>query len=261
MSDLGAIRDTYMRQQRIEITYGDARHEATPYVVRQIAEDRGTVVYSTLNRENADSVIQEEIAYFKSLGLADDFEWKYFEGDTPDDLQDRLIAHGFEPDEAEAVLIFNLVGGEARAPRLFAPPVNTVRRITNPADVPLVTKVSGEVWGESDSGMDKWLMHLLTTVPDEISLYAAEIDGQPASIGWIDFHEGSDFAGLWGGATIERFRNRGLYTDLVAVRAQEAVQRGKRYLTIDASPMSRAILEKMGFELLCMTIPYMYRGG
>jgi G:T-mismatch repair DNA endonuclease (very short patch repair protein) len=37
---------------------------------------------------------------------------------------------------------------------------------------------------------------------------------------------------------------------VLAVRAQEARRRGYRYLTIDASPMSRPIVAKHGFQLL-----------
>jgi GNAT superfamily N-acetyltransferase len=85
---------------------------------------------------------------------------------------------------------------------------------------------------------------------EQVSIYVAYVDGVPASVGWIDFHERSDFAGLWGGSTLPAYRKRGLYTALVAERAQEAIQRGVRYLTIDASPMSRAVLEKFGFRLM-----------
>jgi predicted GNAT family acetyltransferase len=55
---------------------------------------------------------------------------------------------------------------------------------------------------------------------------------------------------LWGGATVPAYRKRGLYTALVSARAQEAKARGIRCLTIDASPASRAILEKFGFQLM-----------
>jgi predicted GNAT family acetyltransferase len=106
------------------------------------------------------------------------------------------------------------------------------------------------------------LKHVLMHSPDSVSVYIAYVDGIPASAAWIDFHQlsGSQFAGLWGGSTLSEYRNRGLYTDLVAARAQEAIRRGIRFMTIDASPMSRAVLEKLGFRLLCMTVPMKFRG-
>ncbi|MCA9986957.1 MAG: GNAT family N-acetyltransferase, partial [Anaerolineales bacterium] len=66
---------------------------------------------------------------------------------------------------------------------------------------------------------------------------------------------GSQFASLWGGSTIERYRRQGLYTALLAARAQEARGRGVRYLTVDASPMSRPILEKLGFQFIAYSFP------
>ncbi len=62
-------------------------------------------------------------------------------------------------------------------------------------------------------------------------------------------------ASLWGGSTISGFRKRGLYTALLAVRAQEANARGVRYLTVNASAMSRPILEKFGFEVIAYSHP------
>ncbi len=62
------------------------------------------------------------------------------------------------------------------------------------------------------------------------------------------FYDGrSPFASLWGGSTLASHRKRGFYTALLAVRVQEAIRRGARYLTIDASPMSRPIVARFGF--------------
>jgi predicted acetyltransferase len=52
-------------------------------------------------------------------------------------------------------------------------------------------------------------------------------------------------------------RRRGLYTALLAARAQEARRRGARFLTVDASPMSQPILEKLGFR--CISYAHEYR--
>ncbi|MYR23936.1 GNAT family N-acetyltransferase, partial [Streptomyces sp. SID6137] len=51
---------------------------------------------------------------------------------------------------------------------------------------------------------------------------------------------------------------RGLYRALVAHRARIAAARGCRYLQVDASPMSRPILERLGFLPLSITTPYLY---
>ncbi len=69
---------------------------------------------------------------------------------------------------------------------------------------------------------------------------------------------GTSFAGLWGGGTVEAWRGRGLYRALVAHRARVAAAHGYRYLQVDASPMSRPILERLGFHALTTTTPYLH---
>jgi predicted acetyltransferase len=64
---------------------------------------------------------------------------------------------------------------------------------------------------------------------------------------------------MWGGATLATHRGKGYYTALVAARLQEAMQRGARFLFIDASPMSRPILERRGFVFLGFSKPCVFR--
>jgi hypothetical protein len=88
-----------------------------------------------------------------------------------------------------------------------------------------------------------------------MSVYVAYIDELPVSAAWIYFPKNSQFASLWGGSTVSGFRKQGLYTALLAVRVQEAKARQVRYLTVDASDMSRPILEKFGFEMIAYSYP------
>ena len=64
-------------------------------------------------------------------------------------------------------------------------------------------------------------------------------DGTVVCAAWVDFHDGTDFASLWGGSTLTEYRGRGIYKALVARRADEAAERGFRFLQVDASPDSR----------------------
>ena len=78
------------------------------------------------------------------------------------------------------------------------------------------------------------------------------------SAGRVEFHEGTDFASLWGGGTLPEWRGRGVFRALVGHRAVLARDRGFRYLQVDALPTSRPILERMGFQPLAETTPWMY---
>jgi hypothetical protein len=120
------------------------------------------------------------------------------------------------------------------------------------------TNVEEQVWGGDFSWLNERLdPHL--DVPDYQNIYVANIDEQPACTGWIYFHPKSQFAGLFGGATVSEYRQRGLYTEILAARVQEATRRGYRFLTTGASPMSRPLLAKNGFQLL--TYAHAYEWG
>jgi GNAT superfamily N-acetyltransferase len=74
----------------------------------------------------------------------------------------------------------------------------------------------------------------------------------------VRFPSGTEFATLWGGATLPAWRGRGIYRALVRQRAQLAAERGRRYLEVDASADSRPILERLGFRAVTQTRPYVW---
>jgi len=239
------------REQRLEVEYSDVRREVTPTTVRHVGlhHPESFVIYAWLTPENVEAVIQAEIDYFTRLGHT--VEWKVYQHDTPPDLQDRLAAHGFEIEELEALLILDL---ETAPAALFQPILHDVRRITNPGQLDDLAVIHAGVWDDDFSPLAERLAHDLQQ-PDQLSIYAAYMDNAPASAAWIYFHPGSHFASLWGGSTLPAYRGRGLYRALLAARAQEARQRGVRFLTVDASPMSRPILQSLGFQWLSTIYP------
>jgi GNAT superfamily N-acetyltransferase len=78
------------------------------------------------------------------------------------------------------------------------------------------------------------------------------------SAGRLDFVEGTDFAGLWGGATLPEWRGHGIYRALTAARARAALAEGVRFLQSDCSPMSRPILERSGLVAVTTSTPYVW---
>jgi len=118
-----------------------------------------------------------------------------------------------------------------------------------------VVDLENAVWGTDHHDLGERLIRDLRERPEVVSLYLSFAGQQPASAAWMYFHSGSRFASLWGGSTLPQFRNQGHYSLLLAARAQEARARGYSMLTVDASPMSRPILEKHGFQYLATTTP------
>lgn len=242
---LDELRALYDREQRIDMQYPDARREATPTIVRHVlttGRKSGWVLWSNLDETTVDTAIEAEIAYFEGIGYG--FEWKVFSHDAPPDLKARLIARGFTPEEPpDAIMVLDL---QADARLLHEPVPASIRRLTDPADVDGIVTMLGEVWRKNFTRLGNDLRAQMITMPDFISIYAAVEDGRTVSAAWTH-HTAGQFSGLWGGSTLPEYRRRGLYTGLLAARATEALARGKRFLTVDASPMSRPILEKFGF--------------
>ena len=243
----------YDQDQRIDIEFPDMRHEVTSNVVRHIDTSgigEGIITHSRLEGASVEHVIGEQVNYFEKIGQ--DFEWKVYDYDWPPDLKDRLESFGFAIEEAEAIEVLDL----ENAPDLFWQPVkHTVRRIVDPEKLTDVQSVEQQAWDEDASWVLEFLGGALRHYPDRMSVYVGYVDEQPASAAWIYFPEHSQFASLWGGATVGRYRKRGLFTALLAVRAQEAKARQVRFLTVDAMPMSRPILEKLGFEMIAWSYP------
>jgi GNAT superfamily N-acetyltransferase len=245
------------RQQRIEIEYRLTRREVTPEVVRHVAlkhGEEGMVLHSRLNAENADRVIAEQIARYQQD--RQNFEWKTYDYDPPDDLKERLSAQGFQAEEPEALLVLDIA---TAPPALLQPVTHDVRRLTNPQQLEAVRQILESVWNEPFAGLVSFLGDELIDDPDHWRVYVAYAGGVPVSAAWISFHDHNQFAGLWGGATLAPYRGRGCYTALLAARLQEARSRGVRFLTVDASSMSRPILEKSGFQFLTFTQPFKWQ--
>jgi GNAT superfamily N-acetyltransferase len=246
------LRTLYDQDQRIAFQEPGIHREVTPFTVRQINErtPQSFVLYSKLTPENANQVINDEIAYFESIGHS--FEWKLYSHDTPPDLMERLRRRGFEIGDPETILVLDMRGLSGI---LTQPVTHDIRRITDPSLVRSLVDVQVAIYNENFEDMAERLVWELTHYPDYISLYGAYVDNVPVASARIYYPTNSQFSSLWGGGTLEGYRGQGIYTALVAARVQEAIQRGRSFLTIDASPMSRPIVEKLSFVKISTSTP------
>jgi GNAT superfamily N-acetyltransferase len=160
-------------------------------------------------------------------------EWKYYSHDGAE-LRERLVAAGLEPDDEETVVV-------AEAASIPPPSDDVELRIVDEEFVDLATSVFGDRFD----------------LPEKAVAVVAVVDGQPVSGGRVDFEDGVEFAGLFGGITLPEYRGRGLYRATVAKRAELARERGYRYLYVDALPTSRPILERLGFIAITTTTPFL----
>ena len=247
----------YDKDLRLRIMYPEARKEITDDVVRIIRQAPGmnVVSFTFANEHNLHRVIHNEVDYFAPRQQP--LTWKVYDHDLLPSLKDELLSHGFAVDDDPAdVMVMDV----KNAPASLSEPVNVdIRRIDTVEGLQDIIYVLDKVWG----GHNTWVNDRLgghLQVPGYLSIYAAYVDGQPASIAWTYF-PGGHFATLFAGSTIEEYRQRGLYTSLLATRINEIRTRGYRFAVVEAGAMSRPIVAKHGFQHLTTVHDYQWKGN
>src|SRR5439155_12381944 len=109
-------RTPLARQQLLARLDGERAHASRGREVKQVLPrvtrwrsgdgSHHAVIFSSLDEDCADVVIDEQIAHYREL--ASEFEWKLYAHDKPDDLLSRLRRRGFEIGPREAFMVFDL---------------------------------------------------------------------------------------------------------------------------------------------------------
>lgn len=172
-------------------------------------------------------------------------------------LHEALVSVGLAPGEPESVMIGRAedLVRDARTPAGV-----TVRRITEETDVRAMSAMADEAFGDPPSSRyADALLHRLSLDGDTMELWVAEVDGDIVCSGRLEPVEGTEFAGIWGGATRADHRGRGIYRALTAARARSALARGATLIHSDSTEDSRPILARSGFAKVTVTTPYEWR--
>ncbi|MEP7090513.1 MAG: GNAT family N-acetyltransferase [Nocardioidaceae bacterium] len=220
------------------------------------AEGRGFVTYRDLGQQDAEGIaglVAAAVAHFGADPEIMRAEWKTRGHDHAPGLHEALLAHGFEPDEPESIML-----GEASRLAVDVPlPAGvSLRRVTEDVDVRAMAAMQNEVFGDpvtENTGHD--LLRRLAT-GDGMELWVAEAGDEIVSAGRLEPVPGTEFAGIWGGATREAWRGRGIYRALTSARARSALAAGKSLIHSDSTEFSRPILERSGLVKVSTTTPY-----
>lgn len=247
----------YDKDLRLRIMYPEAHKEITNNVVRFVRKAPGMnfVSFTFANETRLHQVIHQELDYF--LPLDQPFTWKVYDHDLLPNLRDELVTHGFAPDNDPAAVMVLDVKHAPAPPHLEV--AADIRRIDTVAGLKDVIYVLDKVWG----GHNTWVNDRLGThlqVPGYLSVYAAYVDDEPASIAWTYFPSGQ-FATLFAGSTLPEYRKQGLYTSLLEARLKEIRERGYRYAVVEAGSMSKPIVAKHGFRHLTTVYDYEWKGN
>jgi len=247
-ADMLALYDRQMRSEAAE-PGNRFRFVRSGSIVRVVGPSPSAhdncVVFSRLAPDSADAAILREIADFASLGHS--FEWKLHEHDTPADLAERLLRHGFTPETPETVMIRDL---RVEAPYRPPPAVTEIRRVVQPAQLSDLVVVQNDVWNKEHAWFGESLAGELAADPGQIEILIAYDGSRPVATSLLRLHRGTEFGSIWAAATLPAFRRRGLYTALAGRHASTARMAGARLLIADANADSRPVLEGVGFQPL-----------
>ncbi|MEU0316422.1 GNAT family N-acetyltransferase [Nocardioides sp. NPDC006273] len=221
---------------------------------------RGFISYQDLDgadEAGIEALVEAAVAHFDADAAIEEVEWKTRGHDHAPGLHETLLRHGFVKEEPESIMV-----GEARllAVDVAVPEGVRLRSITDVEDVRAAGIMQDSVFDSptSASRLEDLVRRLAA---GECEMWVAEADGEIVSAGRIDPVAGTEFAGIWGGATLERWRGRGIYRALTAARARTAIALGKRYIHSDSTEFSRPILERSGLVKVGTTTPYVRSFG
>jgi ribosomal protein S18 acetylase RimI-like enzyme len=225
------------------------------------AAGQGFVTYQDLDGADAVTIagwVSETLAHYRADATITRVEWKTRGHDRAPGLHEALISSGFVPDEPESIMI-----GEARllAVDVALPDEIGLRQVTSEPDVRAMCAMQAEVFGDPHPDAEDIANAVLRRLAagDGLQLWVAEAGGQIVSAGRLEPVAGTEFAGIWGGATRPQWRGRGIYRALTAARARSALALGKRLMHSDSTEFSRPILERSGLVKVSTTTPYRWR--
>jgi acetyltransferase (GNAT) family protein len=232
-----------------------------PLRLARFAGGRGFVTYRDLGDAGAAAIaplVEAALAHLRADPGITSVEWKTRGHDRAPGLHEALLAHGFVQEETESIMI-----GEASMLAVDVTPPEGVRlrQVTSEPDVRALARMQEEVFGGrfADDVTDALLQRLGRG--DGMELWVAEAGGGIVCCGRLEPVEGTEFAGIWGGATRPEWRRRGIYRALTAARARSALAIGKRLIHSDSTEASRPILERAGLVKVSTTTPYEWRSG
>ena len=238
--DILEIRDRFDREVRANPPRQIGRETAWFGGVLRHSVAYNFIDWWDFGEDEAFEIAAREAAFYAPLG---DLKWKVYAHDRPANLGAALAAAGFECEGEETFVALDL---EAAPDWPEAPPGVEIRRVDDRAGVADFLAVNVAAFQDART----WNVESLAArlVDPTLAIYVAYADGRPVTGGRLEFCLGTPFAGLYAGGTVPDFQGRGVYRALVGVRAAEARRRGYRFLTVDARPTSRPILQRLGFQ-------------
>jgi hypothetical protein len=261
MSDAHEFLLAYDEQLRTdaETPSAIARTRLGPLRLVTFAGGRGFVTYPAPRGDDAEAMAQlvgPAVDHYRQIPEITRVEWKTRGHDRIVGLHGALVDNAFEPDEQESIMIGRAQLLDVKVP---LPKGVTLRKVSDEADVRAMTAMEDLAFGSDMSdAMTQALMRRIA-LNDGMELWVAEADGRIIGAGRLEPVSETNFAGIWGGATLQAWRSRGIYRALTAARARSALAKGKTLIHSDSTEYSRPILERAGLIKVSTTTPYRWQ--
>ncbi len=249
----GQLRTDAETQGAIRVTH------LGPLFLATFAGGEGLVTYPCPDGVDAQPVapvVGPALDHFRDDPQITRVEWKTRGHDRAPGLHEALLRNGFQPQEPESIMIGRAAWLDVDVP---LPDGVILRQVREQDDVRAMAAMQDVVFdGTGADGLARALLRRVA-LGDGMELWVAEAEGQIVSAGRLEPVAGTEFAGIWGGATLEAWRGRGIYRALTAGRARSALAAGKTLIHSDSTAYSRPILERSGFLKVSTTTPYRWR--
>ncbi len=195
----------------------------------------------------ADERIEETKRWFRERGLG--IQWMVGPFDTPKDLGERLLRHGFLRAGDQALMLrFGLAKVDDIATN---PEIEVVDLKARPDlwEASLQVNATAFKWPaeQTENERDGWFEDLQQPATRS---FMALLDGKPVADAHLYLQAGVAYLG--GAATLPEYRSRKIYSTLLRRRLERARDEGYEVAMIHAEPMSRRVVSRFGFETYAM---------
>lgn len=227
---------------RADLPWGTLRYSG------RHGRDFCNVVQVRLAADKVDDAVDEARAWYAALGQPE-HAWWIGASATPADLEERLAGRGLVPDPEQPVTTAMVLD---RAPDVPDRPGVEVQPLRSADDLRRMLEIDVAVWETTEQDRATLFADLDATwarvqAQQGRTTYLAYVDGVAVAYATLVMST-SGVGTLLGGSTLPEARVRGAYQALVARRWADAVAQGAPGLAVQASPMSRPVLERLGFE-------------
>lgn len=227
-----------------------------PLWLETLPGNRGFITYRELPDDGPmiARLVAEATAHFRDGTDVAAVEWKSRGHDVAPGLEASLSANGYVTDEPESIMI-----GEATAlvAQIPVPDGISIRPATTAGDLWAANEMQGLVFDDPLWRTRAEEAQRRHEAGEQQGVWiATDAEGAVVCAGRLEPVDGTDFAGIWGGATLPEWRGQGIYRAMTARRAQVALDLGKRFIHSDSTPFSRPILERSGFVAVSTTTPW-----